>query len=153
MSDDKLVIRRASLDDLDAVAACARAAYSKYLGRMDKEPAPMNADFERQISQGMVWVATKAHRLVGYVVFYAQGPDGLHLENIAVIPEMSGRGIGKALVQHVEEAARRAGKAAVELYTNEAMVENLAMYPKLGFVAIERKLQDGFDRVFFRKTL
>ena len=110
----------------------------------------MNADFASQIASGYVHVASDGSAVVGYVVFYPQG-DHIHLENVAVLQAHAGRGIGRQLIEHVECSARRMGLNAVELYTNEAMTENLAMYPKLGYVEVDRKRQAGFDRVFFRK--
>jgi hypothetical protein len=41
----------------------------------------------------------------------------------------------------------------VTLYTNEAMVENLRLYRRLGFVETDRRVEDGYRRVFFRKSL
>ena len=55
--------------------------------------------------------------------------------------------------EYAEKAARDNRLNAVELYTNEAMTENLAMYPSLGYLEIERKEQDGYKRVFFRKLV
>ena len=152
MIDMPVQIRKASVGDLPDVQSCARAAYSMYLNRMEKEPAPMNADFGRQIDHGWVYVALYEGHFAGYVVFYPEG-DHLHLENVAVSPTQSGKGIGKRLVKYVEHAARQEGLKAVELYTNEAMIENLAMYPKLGYLETERKEQAGFNRVFFRKAV
>ena len=57
------------------------------------------------------------------------------------------------LMEYVEQTARTHGANAVELYTNETMTENLAMYPKLGYIEIVRKQQHGFNRVFFRKLM
>ena len=42
---------------------------------------------------------------------------------------------------------------AVHLYTNEKMAENLLIYPKLGYTEVERRTEDGFNRVYFEKTL
>ncbi len=42
-------IRQAQTADQSAVVACVRAAYAKYLVRMSREPAPMNADYEALI--------------------------------------------------------------------------------------------------------
>ncbi len=112
----------------------------------------MNADFERLIAQGFVHVARIGEEFVGYVVFFGEG-DHLQLENVAVLPTHSGKGIGKQLIEFVFATARNGGIRAVELYTNEAMTENLAMYPRLGFQEIDRKREDGFNRVFFRKSL
>jgi ribosomal protein S18 acetylase RimI-like enzyme len=56
-------------------------------------------------------------------------------------------------VRFAEERARHAGLAEVTLYTNARMTENLRFYPALGYTEAGRGVQDGFDRVFFKKTL
>ena len=112
----------------------------------------MNADFASQIERGHVYLAFCGSLFAGYVVFY-QERDHIHLENVAVLPTFSGQGIGRTLIKYAEHSAREAGLRAIELYTNEVMTENLAMYPKLGYVETERKKQAGFSRVFFRKSL
>ncbi len=145
-------IRLATADDLTNIQTCARAAYAIYVDRMGLEPAPMNADFASQIEQGQIQAVYCESAFAGYVVFYSEG-DHIHLENVAVVPAYTGEGIGKKLLAYIEQAARDQGLAAVELYTNEAMTENLNMYPKLGYVETERRQQDSFKRVFFRKPV
>jgi ribosomal protein S18 acetylase RimI-like enzyme len=152
MDAQLIQIRSATAGDLADIQSCARAAYAVYVERMGREPAPMIADFASQIELGQVQAALCESSFAGYVVFYCE-EDHLHLENVAVVPAHAGKGIGKKLVACVEQAAREKGLAAVELYTNEAMTENLAMYPKLGYIETERKQQDGFNRVFFRKPI
>ena len=137
---------------LSAIEACTQAAYEKYVARIGREPAPMVADFAGAIAAGHVWVAVEGEGLVGYVVFYPRG-DHLHLENLAVFPDRQGRGIGRALIAHVEDEARRLGLDAVELYTNEKMTENLGLYPRLGYMETSRCTEAGFNRVYFRKDL
>jgi len=73
------------------------------------------------------------------------------LENVAVMPNSKGLGIGKQLINHAEQQAIESGLERIELYTNELMHENIAMYHYLGYVEIARKSQDGFNRVFFEK--
>lgn len=148
----EIEIRPALPSDLADIQSCAQSAYAKYIERMGREPAPMHADFATQIVNGWVFVATGEAGLAGYVVFYFEG-DHAHIENVAVLPEFSGNGIGKRLIEHAERVAKEAGYAAVELYTNEAMTENLAMYPKLGYIEVGRRREDGFNRVFFRKQV
>jgi hypothetical protein len=41
----------------------------------------------------------------------------------------------------------------LRLYTNEAMTENLTYYPHHGFIETHRATQDGYRRVFFRRSL
>ncbi len=152
MDDKKLCIRLATADDLHNIKTCAQQAYAKYLERMDRTPAPMVANFARQIALEQVFVAITGSLFSGFVVFY-KASGHLHLENIAVMPESSGTGIGRRLIKFVERSAHEAGINAVELYTNEVMTENIAIYARLGYVETERKREDGFNRVYFRKSL
>jgi ribosomal protein S18 acetylase RimI-like enzyme len=145
-------IRPACKADLTDIQSCARKAYEKYVSRMDREPAPMHADFENLIARGCIDVAIGDSLLIGYVVFY---PESNHffLENIGVLPECSGSGFGRSLIEHVERIAKETGHETVVLYTNEAMTENLSMYPKMGYVEVERRREAGFNRVYFRKQV
>jgi ribosomal protein S18 acetylase RimI-like enzyme len=145
-------IRRAEDGEASAVSSLVAAAYSTYISRIGQPPAPMTADYARLIADGDVWVRDDDGRVVGVLVIRPAG-DALELENVAVDPEQQGLGHGRELVAFAEQRAIELGLAAVELYTNEAMVENLQLYPRLGYVEIERRLQEGYRRVFFRKTL
>ena len=145
-------IRRASAGDAAAVAAVTRAAYEPYVQRIGREPAPMAADFDALIEAGDVWAASDAGRVVGVLVLRVRG-TALLLESVAVDPAHQGRGIGRSLIGHAERVASDAGLGAVELYTNARMTENLRLYPSLGYELVDRRREDGFDRVYFRKPL
>lgn len=142
-------LRAASESDIEAIRQCAVDAYSKYIERIGKPPAPMVADFEVLVAAGKVVVALCENQLAGFVVFY-EIQNAMHLENVAVHPEFNGRGIGKLLIKYVEKRAAEIGLDYVELYTNEAMTENLSMYPALGYHEYDRRSEDGFNRVYFR---
>ena len=144
------VIRTAELNDLDAIRRIARAAYTHYVPRIGRDPAPMVADFAASIGAGQLWVAGAP--VVGFVVAYPRA-DHWHLENVAVDPAARGTGLGGALIAHVEAMAQAAGARTVELYTNAKMTENQSLYPRLGYVETGRAVEDGFDRVFYRKEL
>lgn len=47
--------------------------------------------------------------------------------------------------------ARDLGYAEVRLSTNEKMTENLAYYPRHGYVETHRETVDGYGRVFLTK--
>ena len=145
-------IRLAQSADLAAVARCAADAYRKYVTRIGREPAPMVADFAAQIDAGIVHVFDDADSVAGFIVFYPRG-DSIHLENVAVAEHAQGRGIGRALIAFCEACAREDGFTAIELYTNARMTENLALYPRLGYRETARRTEDGFDRVYFEKSL
>lgn len=147
------MIRKAAPADLDDLCRCAERAYRKYVERIGKKPAPMVADFAAAIADGTAFVSTDdSDRLTGFVVFYPQG-EHMHLENVAVDPERQGQGIGAELIEYAERQARSAGFGRVELYTNARMTENLELYPRLGYSRFDRRVEDGFDRVYFEKRL
>ena len=146
------MIRPARASDLDAVRRCAAAAYGKYVARIGREPAPMVADFGAARANGNLYVAEDGNRVAGFIVFYPRA-DHVHLENVAVDPACQGRGIGRALIAFAERHARELGFDRIELYTNAKMTENLALYPRLGYREFDRRVEDGFDRVYFARDL
>lgn len=145
-------IRPARPADIARVAAIAEAAYSPYLARMDRRPAPMDEDYARRIAEGQAWVLEQDGEILGLLVL-EDHPDYLLLDNIAVDPARHGQGIGRRLLDFTEQEARCRGHGAVELYTNEVMLENIALYERRGYVETGRKQDRGYDRVFFRKAL
>ena len=145
-------IAPATAADAAALTAVAEAAYAPYVPRMGRRPAPMLDDFPALIDRGHVLVVRRDAAILGYIVLYPEGED-LHVSNVAVDPAAQGQGIGCRLLAVAEAEAGRRGLAAVALYTNVHMTENLALYPRLGYAETGRRRQDGFDRVFFRKTI
>lgn len=147
-----VTIRLANAGDLDRVKACAEEAYVLYVPRMGKKPAPMIADFKAQIEAGQVYVVDVGGEVAGFIVLYRRG-DHLHVENVAVFPARQGEGLGRALLAFAEEEAARRNLPTIELYTNVKMTENLELYPRLGYVEIDRREEAGFSRVFYRKRI
>lgn len=144
-------IRLARAADAAALTRIAHAAYAKYAPRIGRDPAPMHADFAAHCRRDRVYVCTgAAGEPLGYAVVLRAGKTPL-LDNIAVLPEAQGRGIGARLLARVEADLSAAGIAAYELYTNEAMTENLAWYARLGFRETGRRIENGYRRVYFRK--
>lgn len=145
-------IRLARPDEADAIRDVVRRAYAMYVPRMDKEPGPMLDDYEKRVADGATFVLAVEGTLAGILVLLAYD-DHLLMDNVAVETGFQGRGIGKALVAFAEEEALRRGYREIRLYTHETMVENIAMYAKLGYREVGRGNQAGYDRVFMRKAL
>jgi len=146
------MIRPARLNDIPAIKNCAKAAYEVYVERIGREPAPMQANFPALLKTHKVDVYEHERELAGYVVYIAD-TEAVLLDNVAVHPRFARRGIGKQLITHVELFALNCGHGVVKLYTNEAMTENLALYPKLDYVETTRAIDDGYSRVYFMKTV
>ena len=147
-----LTVRRAEASDVGALAALAREAYEVYVPRIGRPPAPMTADYGEAVRGGLTWVAVRDGVIVGLLVLVVL-PDHLLLENVAVLPSAQGSGVGARLLALAEEQARELGREEIRLYTNEAMTENRAYYPKHGYIETHRAGQGGFRRVFFSKRL
>lgn len=130
----------------------ARAAYALYVPRMDREPAPMVADYATIAEQGDAWVAVRGDSLLGFLVL-ALADDHMLVDTVAVAPEAQGLGIGGLLLGLAEQRARAAGLRELRLYTNEAMTENLGYYRRRGYLETHRATDDGFRRVFFSKLI
>ena len=144
-------IRRARHDDCAVLQSIASEAYTPYIAVMGQVPAPMLADFETLISNDIVFVSEIGGEVCGYaVVLFSE--SSYWLDNIAVMPDQHGVGIGRALIGAVEEwIVERADR--YQLYTNIMMTRNIEMYRYLGFVETGRQVVDGYDRVYFEKRL
>jgi ribosomal protein S18 acetylase RimI-like enzyme len=147
-----VTVRLADQADAGTLRMIATVAYQHYVPRIGRAPAPMSADYAAAVRRGQAWVAVADGELAGFVILIPQ-PGYLLLENVAVLPAAQGRGIGARLLALAEERARRLRLSEIRLYTNEAMTENLAYYPRHGYAETHRAEQDGFRRVFFRKHL
>ncbi|WP_130289748.1 GNAT family N-acetyltransferase [Pseudonocardia sediminis] len=147
-----VTIRPAEPADVDRARRLAHDAYRHYTERIGRPPAPMEADYAAVVDAGTMWVAEDDGRMVGFIVLL-DTDDHLLLDNVAVDPLAQGRGVGARLLALAEEQAVARGHDRIELYTNEAMTENLDYYPRKGYVETRRAEQDGYRRVFFAKSL
>jgi ribosomal protein S18 acetylase RimI-like enzyme len=146
------VLRPAVAADAAAVTDLVNAAYGHYVQRIGMQPGPMREDYADVIGAADVVVADEDGALVGVLVLRITD-EGFLIDNVAVHPSRQGSGLGRALLEHAEAAARRAGFDSVYLYTHERMSENLALYTRIGYVEYERRSQGEFARVFLRKNL
>jgi GNAT superfamily N-acetyltransferase len=145
-------LRKAEPADVAEVRAVAAAAYESYVARIGRPPAPMTADYAGAVERGEVWVAVADGAIAGLLVL-VPATDHLLLENVAVRPAAQGTGVGSRLLALAEDQARRLGLTEIRLYTNVKMTENLAYYPRHGYVETHRGEGDGFSRVYFAKRL
>ncbi|MTI18692.1 GNAT family N-acetyltransferase [Rhodobacteraceae bacterium RKSG542] len=143
-------IRRAQHKDIEWVQECANRAYTIYEARIGKKPAPMFADYHAQVGAGILHILRTDGEDCGFIVVYPQD-DHLFIENIAVHPVHQGKGHGKTLLHFAEKLAQKNELNAIELYTNEHMSDNLSLYSRLGYEETERREEDGYNRIYFRK--
>jgi len=112
----------------------------------------MLQDYAAVIATEHVFVAETGAQLAGVLVL-SETADGFLIDNVAVFPVQKGQGVGRALLVYAEQEAKRRGYGSIYLFTNEKMLENIALYTKIGYVEYERRQETGFCRVFMRKVL
>ena len=148
-------IRRGEMSDAEVMSQIAEAAYAQYVEAIGRAPAPMTADYAKHMQDDHCLVAPsdgdQQSMALGFVVIVERS-DGYWIETVAVLPEFTGQGIGAKLVE-AAEAFVATSADAVQLYTNAKMTRNLSWYPRLGYREVDRRREQGFDRVFFHKQL
>ena len=149
-------LRRAGPADAPAIAALVDAAYGHYVERIGRLPMPMQADHAAAVRDHEVWVVEDGRPPPGPIVAVLElipAADHLFVENVAVAPDRQGGGVGRMLLDHAEDEARRRGLHEVRLVTNERFVENLAIYARRGFRETGRTPRGGTHVVHLAKRL
>ncbi len=147
------MIRHARAEDQGTVEAIVHAAYSVYVERIGKPPGPMLDDYALLIDEGLVSLFEDGDGTVAGLLVLIRKAGYLLLDNIAVRPDRQGRGIGRRLIAFAVSEARRFGYAELRLYTHRKMIENIALYARVGFVEIGRGHDGGYDRIFMAKPM
>ncbi|WP_226568936.1 GNAT family N-acetyltransferase [Mangrovibacter yixingensis] len=145
-------IRPAQSSDVSAIEHIIDSAYSHYIERIGRKPAPMNCNYQEIVNSGDVWVLTNQGDVIGLIVLHCES-NHVSVGSLAIAKMYQGKGLGKALLAYAESHARNVGVSELRLYTNEKMYENLQIYSRLGWQEYGRAEQDGYRRVFMRKIL
>ena len=145
-------LRAATEADVPRLTELVQAAYGHYVERLGGPPRPMTDDYTEVVRSARVTVAERDGGIVGLVVLRISD-EGFLVDNVAVDPSHQGEGVGRALLEHAEDAARGAGFDSIYLYTHERMSENLALYSRIGYVEYDRRLHGEARIVYLRKKL
>ncbi len=134
-------IRRADVEDADAVARLLRAFNAEY-----DDPAPpqelMAARIRALLEHGdtIILVAGEPPCALSVTRFrpglWSPRPES-YLAELYVVPERRGQGIGRALMVQTMAVAREKGADTLELGTGEADVVARRLYESLGFTNTE----------------
>lgn len=152
MEVNRWIVRRAQPPDAKEMKACVQAAYQHYIARIGKPPGPMLDDYSEVIKRHQAFVATENKRIIGVLILILKN-DGILMDNVAVLPEFQGKGLGHQLIQFAETQAFEQGFEYLDTYTNEVMIENIEMYSRLHYQETKRCQVAGYDRVYMRKKV
>jgi len=144
-------VRRAELSDLDDLVALEEATFDS--DRLSR------AQYRRHLDSdsAQVLVASANHRrfLGTAVVFFRKGSRVARLYSIASKPEARGKGVGSALIDAAEAAARVRQCSALRLEVRTDNAAAIRLYERLGYQRLERLAryyEDGADAWRYEKV-
>ena len=87
--------------------------------------------------------------------------DTLHIEDLEVMPDWRGRGLGRLLMARADEVTRRLGVRAISLETQSTNVPAIRFYRKCGYemdcvdlsLYTNRDAEDGEVAISMKKKL
>ena len=126
-----MIVRRAELSDIPAVAALERAEF------------PDGAD-EGMLARlwetdgGVILAAEEGNDLLGYVWARFVLDEG-DIGNVAVAPDSRRRGIGAALLKALFAESERRGAAVLQLEVRESNLAARRLYEKNGFEIVGKR--------------
>ena len=88
--------------------------------------------------EGRLLLATSDGQSAGCVALHKSAPNISEMKRLYVRPRFRGKGLGKALAEHIINEAREIGYKKLRLDTVEPVMRTaVAMYRQLGFQEIE----------------
>jgi len=124
--------RRATFADARAVREITRAAYARWIPVIGREPKPMTANYEQAVADHVIDLFEEGGRPIGLIEVIPR-PSHLLIENVAVLPDRRGEGIGGLLLKRADAIARSLGLSELRLYTNALFSANISFYAHRGF--------------------
>jgi ribosomal protein S18 acetylase RimI-like enzyme len=140
----KIIVREARPHDYAAAGDVAVDAYRSINPDLGRYEARLR-DVAGRMTDATVLIAVVDDRLVGTATYVpgphsqlaeTDDPDDAGLRMLAVAPDIGGRGIGTALVEHAVDLARWAGRRRLVLLTRPEMHAAHRIYRRMGFVRV-----------------
>jgi len=121
-----------SYDELSRIEARAAERYTKVGYDSSAWAVTSGEALEGYATRGLLWVAEKNGEAVGFATAERYYPF-FHLEELNVLPDLQGLGIGKSLLQAVIDEARKSHFPFMSLRTFLATPWSMGLYKRCGF--------------------
>jgi [ribosomal protein S18]-alanine N-acetyltransferase len=134
------ILRLATESDLPAVLAIEQASFSQ-----PWTSTAFRNEFNNPYSR--LWVLEERTLVIGYVCTWFIDDEG-QIVNVAVLPAYRRQGIGRFLVQHVLQEAKKQGVRSLSLEVRSSNFAAVDLYRSFGFERIavrERYYENGED--------
>ena len=143
------MLRNLKTTDVAAICEINKEAlgYSYSLEETASQLAKLSQDSHHYL---LGFEDSTSHDLLGYVhaeVYESlYSKPGFNILALAVLPQMQGKGIGKALLEGLEQEAKKRGYNFIRLNSADHRLGAHAFYEKVGYTC--DKVQKRFIRIF-----
>jgi GNAT superfamily N-acetyltransferase len=138
-SNPRIALRFATIDDVDLIFdfICQLADYEKMADEVvaDKELLRRTLFGERKVAE--IVIASFDGEPAGFALFFHNystflGRPGIYLEDLFVVPDLRGRGIGRILLSYLAKLALERGCGRLEWWVLDWNEPAIRFYERLG---------------------
>jgi ribosomal protein S18 acetylase RimI-like enzyme len=149
---DVVQIHRATISDMEAVAAVLRDAFlefkSLYTEVAYAETTPDPHTLCRRLDEGPIWVARLRGKIVG-TISAVEKPNGIYVRSTAVLRSARGSRIAKMLLEEVESFAVSCRAERLFLSTTPFLRAAIHLYEDFGFRRTSEPPHELFNTSLF----
>ena len=132
------LIRRATAQDAEGLAACLDSAFQAFRGEYTvdafRDTVPSASALLQRLTEMRLFVAiTQTGEIVGTVGYKWVDAEEAHLRGMAVLPTHQGSGIAQRLLEAVESELRLGNCVRISLNTTLPLKRAVSFYEKNGF--------------------
>jgi len=136
-----IVERLATAEDLDGVLAIEAASFNNPTTREWYE-----GELKRPDVCFIYVMRTEGHRVAAFCAFWLVAEQA-HINNLAVLPELRGRGLGAELLAAITDEAAHLGATLLSLEVRQSNVPARRLYERAGFY------QDGLRKNYYTNPI
>jgi GNAT superfamily N-acetyltransferase len=140
------MIRRAEVDDADAIAGVLHDAFIEYRSLYAPEryagTVVSPEEVRGRLGEGPTWVALVDGAIIG-TVGAVKRVEGLYIRGMGIVPRARGLRIGEQMLNEVEAYARENGVNRMFLGTTPFLHRAIRLYERFGFRFCETKANDS----------
>ncbi len=144
--DERVLLVEASQADAPTLLQLMLTAFQEYEGALDPPSAAHKETVESvlaRLASGAAVMATVDGTPAGFA-FYQPRDSHLYFSRLSVLPQFRRRGIGRALIEYVEQRARETRLAGVQLGVRVQLPHLLARYERAGYRITKYMTHDGY---------
>lgn len=138
--------------DINFVDLCVKKSFEPYVSILPKPPAPLSRNYKPFIESNTLFLIITNNKPSGFICFHHE-LSYLKIDTVAVLPLFQGNSLGKKLLEFADEYAYKNEFNEIRLSTNQMMSKNISIYKYYGYKEYDRRVENGYSRVFLKRNI